>query len=124
MIYFLALVPATVLTIGGYVAFFLSNRSEGGFRTFGRYLGFWSCALAILVILGAIFAAAQGGRHRGFYYRAGPRFGIMRGAGPLFMMRRFGEFRRGPGNMAPPPPANAPAQSSPKAAPNQTPDSH
>ncbi len=64
MIYFLALIPATGLTIAGYIALFLSNRSEGAFRTFGKYLGFWAFTLAALVVLGAIFAAAHGG-HRG-----------------------------------------------------------
>jgi hypothetical protein len=63
MIYFLALIPATALTIAGYLALYLSNRSsEGAFRNFGKYLGFWAFTLAGLVILGAIFAAAHGGR--------------------------------------------------------------
>lgn len=60
MIYFLALLPATALTIAGYFVLFLSTRSEGGLRTFGRYLGFWAFTLAGLVILGALFAAAHG----------------------------------------------------------------
>jgi hypothetical protein len=63
MIYFLALLPATVLTIAGYLALYLSHRSEGTFRAFGKYLGFWAFTLAALVILGAIFAAAHGGCH-------------------------------------------------------------
>src|SRR5712664_4171369 len=63
MIYFLALIPATALTIAGYFVLFLSNRSEGTFRTFGKYLGFWAFTLAALVVLGAIFAAAHGGRY-------------------------------------------------------------
>jgi hypothetical protein len=63
MIYFLALIPATVLTIAGYVVLFLSARSEGALRTFGKYLGFWTFTLAGLVVLGAIFAAAYG-HHR------------------------------------------------------------
>ena len=75
MIYFLALIPATALTVAGYFVLFLSNRSEGAFRTFGKYLGFWAFALAALVLLGAIFAAAHGGHHcpmigeRGMYGR-------------------------------------------------------
>ncbi len=60
MIYLLALLPATVLTIAGYFVLYLSSRSEGGLRTFGRYLGFWAFTLAGLVILGALFAAAHG----------------------------------------------------------------
>ncbi len=63
MIYFLALIPATMLCVAGYFILFLSNRSEGAFRSFGKYLGFWAFTLAALVILGAIFAAAHGGRH-------------------------------------------------------------
>src|ERR1039457_3483616 len=63
MIYFLALLPATALTVAGYFVHFLSNRSEGAFRTFGKYLGFWAFTLAALVVLGAIFAAAHGGHH-------------------------------------------------------------
>jgi hypothetical protein len=59
MIYFVALLPATGLVVGGYVVLFLAGRSEGAFRTFGRYLGFWAFTLAGLVILGAIFAAAH-----------------------------------------------------------------
>lgn len=64
MIYFLALIPATMLTIGGYFVIYLSLRSEGSLRTFGRYLSFWAFTLAGLVILGAILAAAHG-HHRG-----------------------------------------------------------
>ena len=63
MIYLLALLPATVLTIGGYLVLVLSMRTEGALRSFGRYLGFWAFTLAGLVILGALFAAAHGGRH-------------------------------------------------------------
>jgi hypothetical protein len=86
MIYFLALIPATALTVGGYFVLFLSHRSEGAFRTFGKYLGFWAFTLAGLVVLGAIFAAAHGGRHGGMMggramdghshgsWNGGPRF--------------------------------------------------
>jgi len=63
MIYFLALLPATMLTIAGYFVLYLSNRSEGAFRAFGKYLGFWAFTLAGLVMLGAIFAAAHHGHH-------------------------------------------------------------
>jgi hypothetical protein len=65
MIYFLALIPATVLSVAGYFVLYLAHRSEGAFRAFGKYLGFWAFTLAGLVILGAIFAAAHGGRHNG-----------------------------------------------------------
>jgi hypothetical protein len=65
MIYFLALIPATVLSVAGYFVLYLAQRSEGAFRAFGKYLGFWAFALAGLVILAAIFAAAHGGRHGG-----------------------------------------------------------
>jgi hypothetical protein len=65
MIYFVALLPATALTIAGYFVLYLANRSEGALRTFGKYLGFWAFTLAGLIVLGAIFAAAHGGRHEG-----------------------------------------------------------
>jgi hypothetical protein len=64
MIYLLALLPATALTIAGYLALFLSARSAGGMQTFGKLLGFWAFTLAALVILGALFAAAHH-RHHG-----------------------------------------------------------
>jgi len=63
MIYFLALLPATALTIAGYFVLYLSGRSEGALATFGKYLGFWAFSLAGLLILGAVFAAAHGGHH-------------------------------------------------------------
>jgi hypothetical protein len=65
MIYFVALIPATALTIAGYFVLYLSNRTEGTLRTFGKYLGFWAFTLAGFIILGAIFAAAHCGRHGG-----------------------------------------------------------
>ena len=64
MPYLLALLPATALTVAGYFVLYLSARSEGSLRTFGKYLGYWAFTLAGLVILGAIIAAAHGG-HRG-----------------------------------------------------------
>jgi hypothetical protein len=60
MVYLLVLLPVTGLTVAGYVVLFLSARSEGAMRTFGKYLGFWAFILAALLVLGAIFAA---GRH-------------------------------------------------------------
>ena len=80
MIYFLALIPATALAVAGYFVLFLSHRSEGAFRAFGKYLGFWAFTLAGLVILGAIFAAAHGHGRWGMMH---PRMGAGPGwAGP------------------------------------------
>ena len=67
MIYFLALIPATGLTVAGYFVLYVANKSEGSTRTFGKYLGFWAFTLAGLIVLGAIFAAAHG-RHGGGMY--------------------------------------------------------
>ena len=93
MVYFLALLPATALTIAGYFVLYLSARSEGSLRAFGRYLGYWAFTLAGLVVLGAIFAAAHHG-HRGYC--------------PWHPDRdaRF-EGPRGSSAPAPPPPAGA-----------------
>ena len=63
MIFLLVLLPATGLTIAGYFVLYLSSRSEGTLRTFGRYLGFWAFTLAGLLILAALFAAAHFGHH-------------------------------------------------------------
>jgi hypothetical protein len=59
MIFLIALIPATGLTVAGYVALYLSHRSEGALKTFGRYLGIWAFALAVLVVLGGMFAAGH-----------------------------------------------------------------
>jgi hypothetical protein len=131
MIYFLALIPATGLTVAAYFVLYLSNRSEGAFRTFGRYLGFWAFTLAGLVVLGAIFAAAHGGRYgpmvvgHGMHGRMhGPWPGDPRFFGPgtdeePCASGQLGETQRGanpqppagaPNPTAPPSPASPPAR--------------
>jgi hypothetical protein len=67
VIFLLALIPATALTAAGYVVLYLSTRSEGTQRTFGRYLAYWAFTLAGLVILGGLLAAAHHHRHAGMY---------------------------------------------------------
>lgn len=68
MLFLVALIPATALTVGGYVALYLSSRSEGSLKTFGRYLGIWACVLAVLVVLGGMFAAGHMRRmHEGMW---------------------------------------------------------
>lgn len=106
MIYFLALLPATALTIAGYFVLFLSNRSEGSFRTFGKYLGFWAFTLAALVVLGAIFAAAHGHRHH---------CPMMGGPG------MYGHMHPNPGEPGGPGAPENGAPSAPPAAPNPAP---
>jgi len=95
MIYLLALLPATVLTVAGYFALYVSHQSEGGFRSFGKYLGVWAFTLAGLVILGAIFAAAHGHGHRyGAMMRERPGHWMMHrpwGGDPRFGAPGFGE---------------------------------
>src|SRR5215472_7898033 len=59
MFFLLALIPATALTVGGYVTLFLSSRSEGSLKTFGRYLGIWAFVLAGLVVFGGMFVAGH-----------------------------------------------------------------
>jgi hypothetical protein len=88
MIYFVALLPATALTIAGYFVLYLANRSEGALRSFGKYLGFWAFTLAGLIVLGAIFAAAHhGGRHGGMIGAQSMDGGMMHG--PWRGDRRF-----------------------------------
>jgi hypothetical protein len=116
VIFLLALIPATGIAIAGYFVLYLSARSEGTMRCFGRYLGFWAFTLAGLVILGSLFAAAEGGARRAMMNRGGPGFMMRR---PGFMtMHRFG-------NRFPPPPGQVPArppvQTAPQAAPGGAP---
>ena len=97
MIYFLALIPATALTIAGYCVLFLATRAGGSLRSFGRYLGFWAFTLAGLVILGAIFAAVHHGHradafglhgmreHRYGPWSGGERSGVWPGPPPAEM---------------------------------------
>lgn len=73
MIFLLALIPATGLTVAGYLALFLSHRSEGSLKTFGRYLGIWAFVLAGLVALGGMFAAGHMRAHHGMW---GPHAGM------------------------------------------------
>lgn len=65
MIFFLALIPATMLSIAGLVALYLSARSEGVIHTVGRFLGYWAFTLAVLVILASVIASARVHRMRG-----------------------------------------------------------
>lgn len=102
MIYFLALIPATMLTIAGYFVIYLSLRSEGALKAFGRYLGYWAFTLAALVILGAIFAAAHGhhrGMHGGMHWHGGPGW-----YGPPPLMPPSGSPPAIPGPNPPTPP--------------------
>src|ERR1700704_71125 len=108
MIYFLALLPATALTIAGYFVLYLAARSEGALRTCGRYLGFWAFTLAGLIILGSIFAAAHGHRHCPFFGMHGMH------------ERMDGQWppEERPAVGVPPAPAPAPAPAPPPPAPH------
>ncbi len=118
MIYFLALLPATALTIAGYFVLFLANRSEGALRSFGKYLGFWAFTLAGLVILGAIFAAAHVHRYGGPMGGHG-MYGRMPGFWPGGQPRFFGPHgeQEPCGASGAPPPGAAPPSVSPPSAP-------
>ena len=128
MIYLVALIPATALTIAGYFVLYLSNRTEGSFRTFGKYLGFWAFTLAGLIVLGAIFAAAHCGRDGAMNGVRGMH-GCMHGHGPdeprLFGPRmdeprdtdRRGETGRGDVPQPPPSVPNATAPPGPASPP-------
>ncbi|MGH8252722.1 MAG: hypothetical protein ACRES2_01700 [Steroidobacteraceae bacterium] len=105
MIFFLALLPATMLTMVGYAVIYLANRSEGGFKAFGKYLGFWAFTLAALVLLASLVCASRGG---GMHH---------------MMMRVHGDdmhsWQHGPPSHEPPPDMAAPATEPPAVAPAQ-----
>src|SRR5580704_13413818 len=127
MIYLLALIPATALTIAGYFALYLSTRMEGGLRTFGKYLGVWAFTLAALVVLGAIFAAAHGRHHGRGMHCMGMRYMGMHGMhGPGSMPAPWHRGFGPPAERGPPPPPGAPGseQTPPApAAPSNAPSS-
>jgi hypothetical protein len=54
MSYLLGLLPATALTIAGYVFLFFLPALNGALRTFGKYLWHWAFTLFALIILGNI----------------------------------------------------------------------
>lgn len=111
MIYLLALLPATMLTIAGYAVLYLAQRSEGGLKAFGKYLGFWAFTLAGLVILGSIVVAARGRSMHGMMMHGDCDGGSMAQCPYMHSWRQpppVGEPPLMPG--APSPPARPPAE--------------
>ena len=100
MIYLLALLPATALTVAGYFVWYLAERSQGALRTFGRFLGFWAFTLAALVILAALFAAAHDPHRMRMHAGRHCPWAAEPGSGPP---------AGGPPDMRTPPPPPAPA---------------
>jgi len=119
MLFLLALIPATALTVGGYVALFISSRSEGSLRTFGRYLGIWAFVLAGLVALGGMFAAGHMHRVHGEMWGGpgGPHCPFMQGRDDDRMWERRERMEPGGGPArpaaAPPETPAPPGQSNP-----------
>lgn len=59
MTFLLSLLPATLLTVLGYIVLYCSIRADGGLKTFGRVLAIWVFVLAALpVVTGAYLTAA------------------------------------------------------------------
>jgi hypothetical protein len=102
VIFLLVLLPATGLTVAGYFVLYLSSRTDGALRTFGRYLGFWAFTLAGLVILAALFAAAHFGHHGMGHGGYCP----WHGAHEEGWQVHPGEGSHGPGSPAPPAPGS------------------
>ena len=119
MLFLLALIPATGLTVGGYVALYISSRSEGSLKTFGRYLGIWAFVLAGLVVLGGMFAAGHMHRMHGEMWGGpgGPHCPFMERRDDDRMWERHERMEPGSGPAGPataPPETPAPAgQSNP-----------
>jgi len=111
MIFFVALIPATMLTVAGYVVLYISSRSEGGLKSFGRYLGFWAFTLAALVVLGSFLAAAHGGGMHGCMMHGGRGEGM---SGQCPVMHPWHHSMPG---MGPPMPGAPAPPAGPEAAP-------
>jgi hypothetical protein len=54
LLYFVVLIPASVLIIAGYLVVRLCNRSEGALRTVCKYLGLCTFTLGALIALCAV----------------------------------------------------------------------
>ena len=116
MIFFLALLPATMLTMVGYAVIYLANRSEGGFKSFGKYLGFWAFTLAALVLLASLVCASRcGGMHHMMMRMHGDEMHSWQQDGPPWREPPHGMPAPG---MTPPGEPSAPA---PNAAPGPKP---
>jgi hypothetical protein len=113
MIFFVALIPATMLIVAGYVVLHLAGRSEGALRSFGRYLGFWAFTLAALVVLGSFLAAAHGGGMHGCMMHGGI------GEGMLWQCPVMHPWRHPMPGMGPAIPATPASPGAPGAAPPQ-----
>ena len=115
MIYLLALVPATILTLAGYAVLFLAHRSERGLKTVGRYLGFWAFTLAASIILGAIIAAVRGESMHGMMLSGAEEGNSMRECHCMHSWRHPppGGAPHGMPGAPPVPPAAPPAEAPP-----------
>jgi len=108
MIFLLALIPATALTVAGYIVLFVAGRSEGGLQKFGKFLSFWAFTLAALVVVGGLLAAARGPRFDGPYGMHGQH-------GPMWGHKEGG-WRRGEPDLRPGERAGSAAPEAPAAA--------
>ena len=60
MLLLVTLIPATALVVVGFFVLYASTRTEGGLRSFGRYLAIWLLFLAGVTVLGGVLAPAIG----------------------------------------------------------------
>ena len=60
MIFFISLIPATVLVVVGYFVIYTATRAEGGVKGLGKYLGAWIFFLAGVSILAGLYASTVG----------------------------------------------------------------
>lgn len=60
MIFFISLIPATLLAVLGYFVLFASTRTQGGLERLGQYLGAWILFLAAATVLGGLLGSTLG----------------------------------------------------------------
>jgi hypothetical protein len=60
MCFFFSLLPATVLTVLGYIVLCCSRKVDGGTRTFGTVLAVWTFVLAALPVLVGTYVTTAG----------------------------------------------------------------
>lgn len=60
MCFFFSLVPATFWLVIGYVVLYLSTRSDGPAKTFGRGLAIWAFMISGVIVLAGAYVTASG----------------------------------------------------------------
>jgi len=60
MCFLFSLLPATILTVFGYIVLYCSSKVDGAMRTFGKVLAIWTFVLAAFPVLAGAYVTIAG----------------------------------------------------------------